>query len=149
MKPYNHSIAIIQSSGMGKSRLVDSIAERKFCFPFNIREPLGGDQYGSVLVIFAIYILSYIAQHTRHPTLKSISTSGILNPDARVMNKSLSACISHSSQRSSNVRFPNSKLYLINIRWMLTRSRGHGENIWPWGRLNILLARIEKISIRK
>jgi len=45
MKPYNHSIAIIQSSGMGKSRLVDSIAERKFCFPFNIREPLGSDQY--------------------------------------------------------------------------------------------------------
>ena len=60
MEPYNHSIVIIQSSGMGKSRLVDSIAERKFCFPFNIRGPLGNDQYGSVLVIFAIYILSYI-----------------------------------------------------------------------------------------
>jgi hypothetical protein len=49
VKPYNHSIAIIQSSGMGKSRLVDAIAERKFCFPFNIRETLGSNQYGSVL----------------------------------------------------------------------------------------------------
>ena len=53
-EPYNHSIAIIQSSGMGKSRLVDSIAERKFCFPFNIRESLSSDQYGNVLVILAI-----------------------------------------------------------------------------------------------
>jgi hypothetical protein len=144
MKPYNHSIAIIQSSGMGKSRLVDAIAERKFCFPFNIREPLGSHQYGSVFVIFSIYILSYIAQHTRHPTPKSISTSGIL-----VMNKSLSARISHSSQRSSNVRFSISELALVNIRWMLTRSRGDGENIWPRGRLNILLARNEESSIRK
>ena len=54
MEPYNHSIAIIQSSGMGKSRLVDSIAERKFCFPFNIREHLPSGHYGNVLVIFAI-----------------------------------------------------------------------------------------------
>jgi hypothetical protein len=49
-KPYNHSIAIIQSSGMGKSRLVDSIATMKFCFPFNIRDP--EQQFGSVLVVF-------------------------------------------------------------------------------------------------
>jgi hypothetical protein len=57
MKPYNHSIAIIQSSGMGKSRLVDSIATMKFCFPFNIRGP-SEQQFGSVLVVFlAIEIL--------------------------------------------------------------------------------------------
>ena len=92
MKPYNHSIAIIQSSGMGKSRLVDSTAERKFCFPFNIRGDLPRFQYGNVLVIFAIYILSYITQHTRHPTSKSISISKRLN---RTMNNTLSACISH------------------------------------------------------
>jgi hypothetical protein len=60
MKPYNHSIAIIQSSGMGKSRLVDSTADLKFCFPFNIRAPLGSGQYGSVLAIF-ISVLIYIA----------------------------------------------------------------------------------------
>jgi hypothetical protein len=52
MKPYNHSIAIIQSSGMGKSRLVDSIAAVKFCFPLNIRGSLKPHQFGSVLVVF-------------------------------------------------------------------------------------------------
>lgn len=52
MKPYNHSIAIVQSSGMGKSRLVDSIANMKFCFPFNIRGPLKQGQFGSVLIVF-------------------------------------------------------------------------------------------------
>jgi hypothetical protein len=50
-QPYNHSIAIIQSSGMGKSRLVDSIAKKKFCFPFNIRESIGKGQYSSFLIV--------------------------------------------------------------------------------------------------
>jgi hypothetical protein len=48
MKSYNHSISIIQSSGMGKSRLVDAVAKIKFCFPFNLREPLVPGNYGSV-----------------------------------------------------------------------------------------------------
>jgi hypothetical protein len=39
LMPYNHSISLIQSSGMGKSRLMDSVAKLKFCFPFNMREP--------------------------------------------------------------------------------------------------------------
>jgi hypothetical protein len=54
LQPYNHSIAIIQSSGMGKSRLVDSVANMKFCFPFNIRGPIGHDQFGSVRLVLAI-----------------------------------------------------------------------------------------------
>jgi hypothetical protein len=46
--PYNHSISIIQSSGMGKSRLVDAVAENKFCFPFNVREPASRSRLGNV-----------------------------------------------------------------------------------------------------
>jgi len=48
MKPYNHSISIIQSSGMGKSRLVDSVARIKFCFPFNMREPSPPGKFGRI-----------------------------------------------------------------------------------------------------
>jgi hypothetical protein len=46
LKPYNHSIPVIQSSGMGKSRLVDEVACMKFCFPFNLRNPDPHGQYG-------------------------------------------------------------------------------------------------------
>jgi hypothetical protein len=45
---YNHSIAIIQSSGMGKSRLVDRVAQIKICFPFNLRGPLNVGQFGKI-----------------------------------------------------------------------------------------------------
>jgi hypothetical protein len=46
--PYNHSISIIQSSGMAKSRISDAVAEIKFCFPFNIRERLSYGQFGNM-----------------------------------------------------------------------------------------------------
>ena len=48
-QPYNHSISIIQSSGMGKSRLMDTVAELRFCFPINIREPLAPGVSGKAL----------------------------------------------------------------------------------------------------
>jgi hypothetical protein len=52
MKPsYNHSISMIQSSGMAKSRISDAVAEIKFCFPFNIRERLSYSQFGNVPVV--------------------------------------------------------------------------------------------------
>jgi len=42
-KYYNRSLSIIQSSGMGKSRLVDHSAKSRFTFPINLHEklPLG------------------------------------------------------------------------------------------------------------
>jgi hypothetical protein len=52
--PYNHSIAIIQSSGMGKSRLMDAVAMIKFCFPLNIREDLPSDQRGGVTLLYPV-----------------------------------------------------------------------------------------------
>jgi len=35
---YNRSFSIVQSSGMGKSRLVDHSAKSRFTFPFNLHE---------------------------------------------------------------------------------------------------------------
>ncbi|KAF8335966.1 uncharacterized protein EI90DRAFT_3047708 [Cantharellus anzutake] len=40
IRPYNRSITIIQSSGCGKSRLMDKVAEERFAFPLNIGESL-------------------------------------------------------------------------------------------------------------
>lgn len=37
---YNHSLSIFSSSGGGKTRTVDGVAELLFCFPFNVREDL-------------------------------------------------------------------------------------------------------------
>jgi len=37
---YNLSMSIVQSSGCGKSRLVDKAAEERFAFPLNLRESL-------------------------------------------------------------------------------------------------------------
>ncbi|KAF8323466.1 uncharacterized protein EI90DRAFT_3292349 [Cantharellus anzutake] len=37
---YNRTISIVQSSGCGKSRLVDKASEERFAFPMNIREAL-------------------------------------------------------------------------------------------------------------
>ncbi|CAE6444098.1 unnamed protein product, partial [Rhizoctonia solani] len=39
-KPYMKSISVIQSSGMGKSRMVEEAAKTVFTIPANIREPL-------------------------------------------------------------------------------------------------------------
>jgi len=39
-KYYNRSFSMVQSSGMGKSRLVDHSARSRFTFPFNLHEPL-------------------------------------------------------------------------------------------------------------
>ena len=37
---YNLALPIIQSSGMGKSRVVDKAAEKRLAFPLNLREDL-------------------------------------------------------------------------------------------------------------
>ncbi|KAF5371940.1 hypothetical protein D9615_008098 [Tricholomella constricta] len=42
--PYVNALSIIQSSGMGKSRVVDAVATLKVAFPFNLREILPGGQ---------------------------------------------------------------------------------------------------------
>ncbi|KAF8759501.1 hypothetical protein RHS01_01378 [Rhizoctonia solani] len=39
-KPYNWSISVVQSSGMGKSRMVEEAAKMVFTIPINIREKL-------------------------------------------------------------------------------------------------------------
>ncbi len=39
---YNRSMSIVQSSGCGKSRLVDKVAEIRFTFPLNLREAVWG-----------------------------------------------------------------------------------------------------------
>ncbi|KAG9083195.1 hypothetical protein FRC06_004663, partial [Ceratobasidium sp. 370] len=43
-KPYNWSISVIQSSGMGKSRMVDETSNLIFTIPVNIREKLPDEQ---------------------------------------------------------------------------------------------------------
>jgi hypothetical protein len=43
---YNRSLSIVQSSGMGKSRLVDHSARSRFTFPFNLHEPLPAGSQG-------------------------------------------------------------------------------------------------------
>jgi hypothetical protein len=48
---YNRSFSVVQSSGMGKSRLADHSAKLRFAFPFNLHEPLpvgSGGQYSPV-----------------------------------------------------------------------------------------------------
>jgi hypothetical protein len=42
---YNRSFSIVQSSGMGKSHLVDHSATSRFTFPFNLHEnmPIGSE----------------------------------------------------------------------------------------------------------
>ncbi|KAF8340712.1 uncharacterized protein EI90DRAFT_2101962 [Cantharellus anzutake] len=40
-EPYNWSISVIQSSGMGKSRMVEQAARSIFTIPINIREDIG------------------------------------------------------------------------------------------------------------
>jgi hypothetical protein len=37
VEPMSNTVSIIQSSGMGKSRMVDSLARVVFTIPFNIR----------------------------------------------------------------------------------------------------------------
>jgi hypothetical protein len=37
--PYAHYTAIVQSSGMGKSRLVDEFSKSHFVIPMNLRHP--------------------------------------------------------------------------------------------------------------
>jgi len=37
--PYGNMMTIIQSSGTGKSRMVDQLARIVFTLPFNIRDP--------------------------------------------------------------------------------------------------------------
>jgi hypothetical protein len=39
-KQYAHYAAIVQSSGMGKSRMTDELAKTHFVIPINIREAL-------------------------------------------------------------------------------------------------------------
>ena len=46
--PYTPSISIVQSSGTGKSRLVDAAAQLKFCFPFNVQDPVLPNQFGTI-----------------------------------------------------------------------------------------------------
>jgi len=36
-KPYSNTVSIIQSSGTGKSRMVDQLAHLVFTIPFNLR----------------------------------------------------------------------------------------------------------------
>ncbi|KAL5639167.1 hypothetical protein ACGC1H_006623 [Rhizoctonia solani] len=43
-RAYNRSVAIVQSSGMGKSRLVDEMSNLLFSIPLNLREALGEGQ---------------------------------------------------------------------------------------------------------
>jgi hypothetical protein len=43
---YNRSFTIVQSSGMGKSRLVDHSAKSRFTFPFNLHEKLPSGSRG-------------------------------------------------------------------------------------------------------
>jgi ABC-type nitrate/sulfonate/bicarbonate transport system ATPase subunit len=50
-KAYNQSLSLLQSSGFGKSCLVNKVAGIKFCFPFNIREP-ESDSYGNIPAVF-------------------------------------------------------------------------------------------------
>ncbi|CAE6450852.1 unnamed protein product [Rhizoctonia solani] len=40
VKPYNKAISVIQSSGMGKSRMVDEVGDSVFTIPANLREKL-------------------------------------------------------------------------------------------------------------
>ncbi|KAF8343858.1 uncharacterized protein EI90DRAFT_3114456 [Cantharellus anzutake] len=42
-RPYNWSISVIQSSGMGKSRMVEEAASSMFTIPINLHEELGND----------------------------------------------------------------------------------------------------------
>ena len=38
-KPYGHFCSIVQSSGMGKSRLLDEFSKEYFLIPINLRVP--------------------------------------------------------------------------------------------------------------
>src|SRR5260370_32083550 len=38
-QPYSSTVSIIQSSGYGKSRMVNEMANRVFALPFNLRDP--------------------------------------------------------------------------------------------------------------
>jgi hypothetical protein len=51
---YNHSFPIIQSSGLGKSRLVDYSATLRFTLPFNLINTKDKNARGMVICILAV-----------------------------------------------------------------------------------------------
>ena len=61
VQPYGKQVAIIQSSGTGKSRMVHELSKLIFTIPFNLR--LGEENSG----MYDIGILSYrLSQSTHH-----------------------------------------------------------------------------------
>ena len=44
---YEHILAIVQSSGMGKSRLIDEFSKSHFVIPLNLRASESGNFYSS------------------------------------------------------------------------------------------------------
>lgn len=47
-KPYNYSLAMVQSSGMGKSRTVDMAAQKRFAFLLNLRDDGSVNHFGEL-----------------------------------------------------------------------------------------------------
>lgn len=74
-KYYNRSFSIIQSSGMGKSRLVDYSARLRFTFPFNVHEQMPSGLKGMQLPIYLSIADLLLRQHT----LRLITMSAIIS----------------------------------------------------------------------
>ena len=51
---FTNSIALIQSSGCGKSRMVDEMAKLVFTIPINIRNPREGEHERSVCMSYIV-----------------------------------------------------------------------------------------------
>jgi hypothetical protein len=58
---YSNSVSIIQSSGFGKSRMVDELAQLVFTLPINLRDPkedAGASSSQVDMISVDIYILT-------------------------------------------------------------------------------------------
>jgi hypothetical protein len=53
---YAHYTTIVQSSGMGKSRMVDELARNHFVIPINLRGPHSNG------IVSPVFMLMYIAE---------------------------------------------------------------------------------------
>jgi hypothetical protein len=65
---YNYSISMVQSSGTGKSRLVELIAQKRFTLLFNLREDVEQGEYSAF--VDSPSRIDPCSSHTQHIRLQ-------------------------------------------------------------------------------
>jgi hypothetical protein len=138
MSPYNHSLSIIQSSGMGKSRLMDSVAQMKFCFPFNIRGHTPPHQFGTGSCFGLCGYLTISVQHIRRQTSMCMTSSMNQLAAPRFTTTTLRAHTWHSLLRCSVASCRNSRKPSNKSQRTTCQFPNAGGSIWETVRHGML-----------